>query len=60
LFKANTKTPVKTYTLKDYRNFQKDTGISSTKSTGKLGFDYESEDYKDKVSYCCFFVAISF
>lgn len=40
---------VRAYTIKDYRNFKKDTGVASTKSTGKLGFDFDSEDYKEKV-----------
>jgi hypothetical protein len=40
--------PKKQYTLKDYRNFMKDTLVTN-KTTGKLGFDYDNEDYKDKV-----------
>ena len=40
---------IKTYTLKDYRNFKKDTLTTTNTNTGKLGFDYENENYKQRV-----------
>ena len=51
LFKNHQKPAIKAYTIKDYRNFQKDTGIATTKTTGKLGFDFDNEEYKDKVKF---------
>jgi hypothetical protein len=48
--KAKNKQPsVKPYTLKDYRQFKKDAMQDTHSSTGKLGFDYASDDYKKKV-----------
>ncbi len=49
LQKSHVKPVIKTYTIKDYRNFKKDAIPASTHSTGKLGFDYESDHYKHKV-----------
>jgi hypothetical protein len=49
MYKNNQKPNIKTYTLKDYRQFKKDSGIPSTTSTGKLGFDFDSLNYKEKV-----------
>ena len=45
-----TKPIIKTYTIKDYRTFKKDAMPASTSSTGKLGFDFESDHYKQKVN----------
>jgi len=39
----------KTYSLKDYRTFKKDAIPNTNKTTGKLGFDYESDSYRQKV-----------
>jgi hypothetical protein len=39
----------KPHTLSDYRKFKKD-AINSNNATGRLGFDYESEAYKKKVT----------
>jgi hypothetical protein len=41
---------IKPYTLKDYRRFKKDALIDTNTSTGKLGFDYDNENYKQKVN----------
>lgn len=41
--------PIKTYTIKDYRNFKKDAPTNTNSNTGKLGFDYDNEYYKQKV-----------
>ena len=49
LQKSHVKPVIKTYTIKDYRNFKKDAMPISTSSTGKLGFDFESDHYKHKV-----------
>jgi len=49
MYKSNAKPTFKQYTMSDYRNFKKDTGITSTKSTGKLGFDFDNELYKEKL-----------
>ena len=49
LHKSNQKAPIKTYTLKDYRNYKKDALLNLANHTGKLGFDYESDAYKQKV-----------
>ncbi len=46
-----TKPIIKTYTIKDYRTFKKDAIPASTSSTGKLGFDFESDHYKQKVHF---------
>ena len=45
LQKAQNKPVIKTYTLKDYRNFKKDVNPN----TGRLGFDFENETYKKTV-----------
>lgn len=49
--KAQSKPVIKTYTLKDYRNFKKDALPGTNTNTGKLGFDFESEQYKQKVNF---------
>lgn len=54
--RAQSKPVIRTYTLKDYRNFKKDALPSTNTNTGKLGFDFESEDYKQKVKFEKFFV----
>ena len=52
LQKANQPKPViKTYTLKDYKNFKKDTMANTNTNTGKLGFDFENERYKQTVNF---------
>ena len=53
LQKAQNKPVIKTYTLKDYRNFKKDMLLSNN-NTGKLGPDFESEAYRQKVIFFCF------
>jgi hypothetical protein len=40
---------IKTYTLKDYKNFKKDTLTTTNTNTGKLGPDFENETYKQRV-----------
>jgi hypothetical protein len=40
---------IKPYTLKDYRRFKKDALLDTNTSTGKLGFDYENQNYRQKV-----------
>lgn len=49
LHKTTQKPSFKTYTLKDYRNYKKDALLNVANHTGKLGFDYESDAYKQKV-----------
>ena len=52
LQKAHQPKPViKTYTLKDYRNFKKDALPITNNTTGKLGFDYDNDHYKQKVFF---------
>jgi hypothetical protein len=49
--KAHLKKPViKTYSIKDYRTFKKDALPTTNATTGKLGFDYDNDDYKKKVN----------
>ena len=50
LQKAQNRPVIKTYTLKDYRNFKKDAIPNSSTNTGKLGHDFENENYKHKVN----------
>lgn len=52
LQKAQNRPVIKTYTLKDYRNFKKDAIPNSSTNTGKLGPDFESDIYKQKVIIC--------
>lgn len=48
--RSNMKKPlIKTYSIKDYRNFKKDAIPSTNSTTGKLGFDFDNEHYKHKV-----------
>ena len=54
LQKAHAKPVIKTYSLKDYRNFVKDAMPIGTDSNGKLGFDFDNEAYKQKVAIKCF------
>ncbi|CAF0932929.1 unnamed protein product [Brachionus calyciflorus] len=49
LHKQNQKAPLKTYSLKDYRNYKKDTLLNVANHTGKLGFDFENDAYKQKL-----------
>lgn len=53
LQKEKNKPVIKTYTLKDYRNFKKDVVATSATNTGKLGFDYENDNYKKTVNTNC-------
>jgi hypothetical protein len=50
LQKSHNRPVIKTYTLKDYRNFKKDAIPGSSTNTGKLGPDFENEQYKLKVN----------
>lgn len=50
LHKTTQKPSFKSYTLKDYRNYKKDALLNVANHTGKLGFDYESDAYKQKVN----------
>jgi hypothetical protein len=50
LQKEKNKPVIKTYTLKDYRNFKKDINPTTATNTGRLGFDFENENYKKTVS----------
>ncbi len=50
LQKAHNRPVIKTYTLKDYRNFKKDAIPTSSTMTGKLGPDFENETYRQKVN----------
>jgi hypothetical protein len=59
MYKNNQKPNIKTYTLKDYRQFKKDSGIPSTTSTGKLGFDFDSLNYKEKVILMLIYISMS-
>ena len=52
LQKAQNRPVIKTYTLKDYRNFKKDAIPNSSTMTGKLGPDFENETYRQKVYSC--------
>jgi len=52
LQKSHNRPVIKTYTLKDYRNFKKDAIPGSSTNTGKLGPDFENEQYKLKVFAC--------
>lgn len=54
LQKSHIKKPqIKTYSIKDYRNFKKDAPPVTNVTTGKLGFDYDNENYKKRVSLSC-------
>lgn len=50
LMKSQTKPSVKPHTLKDFRQYKRDNRLTHG-TTGKLGFDFDNEFYKEKVTF---------
>ncbi len=48
--KFQPKPEIKKYNIQDYRNLKKEIELSQKKDTGKLGFDFDNEAYRQKVS----------
>jgi hypothetical protein len=55
LIKSQAKPTIKPHTVKDFRQYKRNNRLTHG-TTGKLGFDFDNESYKEKVSVCNLFL----